>query len=132
MTKLYRTILVCEFALAFWLPVAALALGIFIGFPVGIMGLFEGQIEALVYPMLTIGGLIGLWGVCQLLAKALDEEMNIARPKRLLFYIFSGCLAMAPFTYIAFEGFGKWSFILLMPYIVTGQLIYNNRGYFGY
>ncbi|TRX56824.1 hypothetical protein [Thalassomonas sp. M1454] len=128
MRNFYRMLLAIEFGLVFLVPIWFLGFGILLGTPLAIYSMFQGDFSLTHYPFMTIGGLFGIWGISQLLAKQLSPDINIAPPRRLCFYLISGCLAIIPFGIITFEDINLFSTVLwLSPYIVTLHLVYLNK-----
>lgn len=124
----FKTILVIEFAFAFWLPVVALGMGLF-GTPIALVNIFSGLFDWYFVPLMTIGGALGFWGVCQLLAKSLDSEIKLAAKRRLIIYLVCGVLALLPVPFLFLDSVAL-SIFAVVPYFVTAHLIYINRGYF--
>lgn len=127
MTKLYKTILIIETLVAFVIPMWLVILGLVVGLPLSIMDMVNGSFDIFYFPLLTIGGFLGLWGIAQLSFKLVVPDINIAPQNKLLFYIGCGCLAYSPALAILFEHFELLSLLYLFPYVVTFQLLYANR-----
>jgi len=132
MNRIYRRILVVEFILIFFVPIIFLGAGFLIGIPIGVTTFLDGETEGIYLPMMTIGGVAGIWGAAQLLAKSLDDQMNIAKPKRLALYLAVGAASWIPAVIVAFESLGMFGLFSVLPYVMTLQLIATNRTHFGY
>ena len=127
---LLKFLLVAEFALAFWIPIVAIAFGFF-GSMFVIVDMFRGSFDGVFIPLITIGGVLGFWGISKLLAAALTTEIKMPPKGRMIFYLACGCLAAAPLPHTFFPNSVLFFVFSVLPYIVTVQLIIIHRGYFG-
>ena len=121
-----KTLLVIEFAIAFWVPVVALAFGLF-GTPIALFGFINGNFSGYFVPLLTIGGSLGFWGASQLLAKALDPEIKLASNNRMIIYIACGIASALPLTIMLVPNSVLLAAFSLLPIIVTIQLVVIHR-----
>ncbi|ARD22976.1 hypothetical protein [Shewanella japonica] len=124
-----KFILVFSFALAFFIPILVLGLSIIIATPLAIAGVLQGEFEGAFIPLLSIGGAMGFWGLSQLLAKTLDDSMNIASPFRMKIYISLGIASLFVPAFYASGVLGSWAAISTLPFLVTLYLVYFNRQY---
>ncbi|MDM7862295.1 hypothetical protein QTP81_16935 [Alteromonas sp. ASW11-36] len=128
-TPFLKFLLVAEFALAFWIPVVAMAFGLF-GTQMAIASMFSGSFSSLFIPLLTIGGAMGFWGISKLLAASLTTDITLPPKGRLIFYLVCGCFAAIPLPYLFFSNSVLFSVFSVLPFIVTVQLVILHRGYF--
>ncbi|WP_203142738.1 hypothetical protein [Marinobacter mangrovi] len=125
-----KSVLLIIFTVSFAAPIFLLGFGIVVGTPYSLTQIFRGSFELALYPFISIGGLLGLWAVLQLLARTLNDSFKLASPARLLVYICSGIFSLGAVAINTEMGFGISSLFWIMPCGLTGYLVYVNRQYF--
>lgn len=129
MSFFQKFILALCFAIAFFVPVWFLGLGIVVGILYAVFSLFSGDYFLFFIPLVSALGAVGFWGICQLLAKTLDSAINIASPKRLRIYLCLGIVSLSVAATIAALKLGVSGLFCLLPFLVTLFLVNYHRAY---
>ena len=115
--------LVVGFGFAFYLW----ALGLLMSPMILVIAFTEFDIGSFILLAALIFGGAGIWGLVQLFRKILDPNSEIAAPKKIVAYLACGISSLL----LAATIVGGFSFIFILPIIVTLHLCYMGRSYLG-
>ncbi|WP_152085821.1 hypothetical protein [Pseudoalteromonas sp. A25] len=128
MKKTLRALYLLEFFVGFAPSVLILCVGIIFS-PIYFVGLFSGAPEVLLYLFLVISGSFGFWGAISLLTLTLHPENENTSPFRLRVYLLLGLLASLIVSIFIVRIDNPWSFVFILPFVVTTHLAYKQRYY---